>query len=215
MTTIWRMLMALMSVLLMATSAWAQEKPRLGFKDIYLGMPKEALRPIWEESCREGIKRGYSRWREDWKGWSPGSPPKIRSEQEQLALCLAEPELSLPQRYWKVGSISVITPTVVIKDEKVGGIRFTLLHSDFKAMEAALTQKYGAPLLRTVEVVKNKLGAEFNSEVLTWELKDGTMLMKERSHSLDISEVLIASYAFLDATEKERKSRAKKDAEGL
>jgi hypothetical protein len=64
-------------------------------------------------------------------------------------------------------------------------------------------------------VVKNKLGAAFNSEVLTWELKDGTILMKERSSSLDISEVIIASYAFLDEAEKERKSRAKKDAEGL
>ena len=208
----WGIFIASWAVLL-ATSAGAQEKPRLGFKDIYLGMAKEALRPIVERGCREDAAAWASALRKN----EPLLSEAVVAErqQEQIKRCLANPPPTLPQRYWHVGSILVIMPTVVIKDDKVGGIRLSLMRDDFRAMEAAFTEKYGPPLFRTIEVVKNKLGAEFNSEVLTWELKEGTILMKERSLSLDSSEVFIASYAFLDAAEKERKSRAKKDAQGL
>lgn len=198
--------------ILLATSAWAQEKPRLGFKDIYLGMPKEALRQVWEKSCREEIDNRYSKWETDYSS----SPARKRSKSEQFTLCFSQPSLTLwTGAYTKVGSISLLTVSVHVKDEKVGAIRLYLSQRDFEAMEAAIKEKYGPPLLRTVEVVKNKLGAAFNSEVLTWELKDGTILMKERSSSLDMSEVIIASYTFLDEAEKERKARAKKDAGGL
>lgn len=207
-----KMMLVAAGFVLLAASAWAQEKPRLGFKDIYLGTPKEALRSIWEEECRREIDKGSSLRATDYTS----RPFRNRSKEEQLTLCLAEPTLTLwTGQYTRVGSVSLLSVTVHVKDEKVGGIRLGLSGRDFTAMEAALTEKYGPPLLRTTEVVKNKLGAAFNSEVLTWELKDGTILMKERSGSLNISEVFITSDAFLNATEKERKSRAKKDAEGL
>ncbi len=241
----WSIFIASGAVLL-ATSAWAQEQPRLGFKDIYLGMAEEALRAICEEPYREDIEKGYPGWKSrsvpekkdisaleaeikqkdaEFQRQAPTLTDAEKKDREEdirrklralmrLTECYAEPIL-LKGKYEKAGGISLRSVTVHVKDEKVGGIRLGLSRNDFEAMEAALTERYGPPLLRTTEVVKNKLGAEFNSEVLTWEFKEGTILMKERSGYLDSSEVFIASYAFLHAAEKERKSRAKKDAGGL
>ncbi len=203
MTRTWRILVATLGIILLATSAWAQEKPRLGFKDIYLGMPKVAIQHILEEGCREQATAAQR------------TEPEVMARYVSWCLASSPLILQLPRRYELVGSISLLSAKVLVKDEKVGGIHLELRRHDYDGMQAALEEKYGRPTNRTVEVVKNKLGAEFNSEVLTWELKEGTVLMKERSSSLDISEVLITSYAFLDKAEKERKSRAKKDAEGL
>jgi hypothetical protein len=138
-----------------------------------------------------------------------------RSKEEQLTLCLAEPIVSLPRRYQRVGDIPVNQPAITFRDGKIEAIDLVFGYAYYEIMKDALIEKYGSPTNRTVDVVKNRLGATFNSEVLSWKRDDGGILMIERSGNLDLSTVMIYSQAYEKALEKEKRSRAKKGAEGL
>ena len=214
MTTTWRMVVVIVSVLLMATSAWPQEKPRLGFKDIYLGMPREDVKPIIEKGCKDSA--------ETQKKWLRDNTPQTEdiiqeTVRRNLTYCLkqGESELRLPPTYSYVGSIFLGDVRVDLREDKVEAIYFDFKKKNYEALRAAFIEKYGPPTSRTSRTWQNKLGASFVGEMIIWHLRDGVITMNELSDRLDIGSALIASEAYVDLLTREKKSRAKKDAEGL
>lgn len=204
-----RILLVAVGLVLLAASAWGQGKTPLGFKDIYLGMPKETFQPIWEEGCRElaVLPRRYV-------------PPftetrkKVEDEnekKERMASCLREHAPRLPSRYRSVGSIKLLEVRVFVSEDKVGLIGFWFWQRDYQELRVAFIEKYGPPIRRETTL---------NGESLTWILKDGEIALNEFRDSRsdredDIGTAAISSKAYNDLLERERKSHIKKDAEGL
>lgn len=200
-----------LAAVLMTTLGWGGEQSRLGFKDIYLGMPGDSLRPTLEASCQREISEEFSRWGKEYR--ASGSFRK-RSPAEQLALCLGEPSIQLRGDYEKVGSINVWT-SVFLTDNVVGAIQILFGRRDYDAMRAAFVEKYGPPADQGHRVFKNKLGAQFRGEFLTWNREDGYLRLSEISDSLNVSSAYLCTKAHEEAVEKEKRSRAKRNAGGL
>ncbi len=214
MTATWRMLTVMVSVLLMAVPAWGQETPRLGFKDISLGTPLEAIRSLHERYCIEessspALPGGYnSTWRNEC----------LEKLQE------AQPMLNLPRSYRQVGSLKLSDVKVKVLDGKAAAIilefwnRFSGVGSHYESLRAAFIERYGPPKIRDVKEFQNRLGSQFKSELLSWKQEDGGIILAEQSAGGDILGIGLATIynrAFEATLQQEERSKVKKDAEGL
>lgn len=207
----WGILIASGAVLL-TTSAWAQEQPRLGFKDIHLGMPKAELRAHQEEACRWTTK--YLTVEGEF------TKQRVPASDKHVAACLRKPRNELAgEQYQHVGSIEIKKAMVDLVEDRVGEIRLIFYRGQFGLMEAALTTKYGPPTSRRADVFQNGLGARFTRAVVTWVLPDGVLAMRERGPEVDWddieSEAVMRSLAYLESLVKANKEEIKRDAEGL
>ena len=194
-----RMMLVAGGLILLATTAWAQEPSRLGFKEIWVGMSKGAFRPIWQEGCRERAME----WPIDFE------------KNEILAECLKGPIVVLPSRYRRIGTISLYDALVDVRDDKVGSIILAFWQRDYEALRAAFVERYGPPTQRKIRTWKNKLGTSFNGESLSWERREGRIILDEFSGTIGKGSAQIASRDYLDGLAEEQRSRTKKDAGGL
>ncbi len=201
---------------LLATSAWTQEKPGLGFKDIYLGMPKETLRPLHERHCIEESPEAYSEnevLRRRDAGWRSKCLEGLQQSQ---------PVLGLPRSYRQVGSIELEDVKVKVLDGKAAAIilefwnRFAGSISQYENLQAAFIERYGPPKFRDVKKFQNRLGSQFESELLTWKQEDGAITLAEYSGGyIGLGHATIYNRAFEATLQQEERSKVKKDAEGL
>ena len=200
----------MLAFVILALAAGTGEQPSepLGYKNIKLGMTIAELAEAKQASCREAVLS------EEYLRFAHGGPvPHGRA----LAYCLG-PRITLdelPPSYLLVGRIKLLSAYTRIHEGKVGAVFLALSRGEFPALRAALTEKYGAPTDQSIEVLQNKLGAKFESEVLTWKRPDGWIRLRERTHRVDISGVDIISQPYADTLRKQDKSGAKGDAKSL
>lgn len=167
-----------------------QAPAQLGYKDIYLGMPREALREVWEEGCSEA---GH-----------PDSP-----------WCHEMWALPLPRRYRSLGSTLLDKVQLFLVDGKVGGFFLTFPHDDYQTLRVAFVEKYGPPKSRTLKTWKNRLGATFEGESLTREWADASIHAEEYGEQVTTGTISIASRIYLAHLEREGRKRAREAARDL
>lgn len=71
------------------------------------------------------------------------------------------------------------------EDGVVTSISLSGKHDDYQSIKTLLVERYGRPTTVRTETLQNGMGASFKSEVLTWSGKSVTLLLKERSGSID------------------------------
>lgn len=82
-------------------------------------------------------------------------------------------------------------------------------------VRAALLTKFGAPTTSETGTVQNAMGAEFDTETLTWTAGDLTLVAKKRAGKLTESSVQINSAATLAEFMRRREAEAQQDAAGI
>ncbi|MHB8742807.1 MAG: hypothetical protein ACYC9L_06730 [Sulfuricaulis sp.] len=86
-----------------------------------------------------------------------------------------------------------------------------ILPGDFDGVVAALQEKYGAPTSKTQGFVQNRMGAKFDNPSFVWNFPDGKLIATKfmpGAPMLDISQVEMASTAWLAEKEAKQKARA-------
>lgn len=81
---------------------------------------------------------------------------------------------------------------------------------DFRAVAAALAEKYGRPTREGSGVVKNRMGAAFDNRTVEWTRRDGKLRIEQRGSSIVESVVSMTTPKFqgTEATEISGKTKA-------
>lgn len=93
---------------------------------------------------------------------------------------------------------------------KLYRISATFYASSFTAMQEALTGKYGAPSVTTVEY-QNAFGAKFTGSVATWDNSVSTMTLRQYGGTVEYSALLIEHKALAAQAEAAKPKHSSKD----
>lgn len=91
------------------------------------------------------------------------------------------------------------------KDGKILTVVVSFSQGDFSRVHEALVAKYGQPAKSQKDVKRNRLGAEFLSQVSEWRQQGVYMKAEERTSKVDSSMVLISSDVATRESEQQRK----------
>lgn len=100
-------------------------------------------------------------------------------------------------------------------DGKIEGINVTFSKSGFTTVRDALIIKYGEPTEKKAEEWKNRAGASFQSQALTWARPDGEIRISELGGRIDESRLTIYSNKYKTRAAEDAKKRAQDGAKKL
>ena len=98
---------------------------------------------------------------------------------------------------------------------KLAEIRIDIQQEHFDQVINALSERYGPSTKTEVSVVQNRMGADFNCRVLTWNVGEDIIVAKERTEEVDASVIFFRNPALLALTEKFYSNANKESARDL
>lgn len=113
------------------------------------------------------------------------------------------------------GSNWITLYRVSLADGKVGSVSVDFGVRVFPDVTAALTAKFGPPTSEVNVPVQNKMGATFDSRVVTWTKSAGSIVATERSGTINDSTVTMVSNDYAVTMKRQSEERAKAAVKGL
>ena len=113
-----------------------------------------------------------------------------------------------------VGSVAGVTSAlqVSLRDGKVADAYMGRISpGEFDGVVAALQEKFGSPSATTQGIVQNRAGGKFDNPSYVWNFPEGKLLATKfmpGAPTMDISQVEMASTAWLAEKEAKQKARA-------
>lgn len=174
---------------------WAEG---LSIKGIALGMTKEELNathPGFGDKCAE-LRR------------EPGKvqcsySPQSRHEGGTI------PSLD------RIGGVAPTIWLAAMREGRLSSISVRLRTADFDRLFGALKEKLGPPATVQESETQNRMGAKFDNTEAAWRAAGAELTITKRAGKIDTSRLSLESEVERAAADKERKARARKDADDL
>ena len=98
------------------------------------------------------------------------------------------------------------------EDGVVTSISLRGKQGDYQSIKTLLLERYGRPTVVRTEALQNAMGATFKSEVLTWYGKKVSLILEERSDSIDTTRAFFSHNATATKRLLEREKSLKESA---
>jgi hypothetical protein len=143
----------------------------------------------------------------DFKGLKTGVPledDRFYCESKKTAVADVQCHVKLSYKETIAGIPALLVATYLI-DYKVAIISVSFRSSDFDTVKSAAIEKYG-PGTSTFEKLRNKMGAQFENETITWTDSTDVLSISQYAGTIDRGNYTIKSISSIEAL-KQRKSQ--------
>lgn len=145
------------------------------FKGLQLGVTEDELKAKFQDfSCRD--------------------PEDDRRRRMADRICIADPSSSCrpntwcendPEKPWSYGGIRAKYVTALFYEGKMHAISVSIQPDQFQGLVEALIVKYGQPSVSESEVLKTKIGANYENQKITWDSINSTLSASKFTTSID------------------------------
>lgn len=115
----------------------------------------------------------------------------------------------------RIGGVAPTLWLASMRDGRLSSISVSVRAADFDRLYDALKERFGPPMTVQESEVQNRMGAKFDNVEAAWRASGNVLLITKRTGRIETSRLEIEAAAEWDASKRERKARAKKDAEDL
>jgi len=185
-STPFRLLSVFFFVLLITGISYAEP---LEFKGFIMGMPKEEVEiKVRQKIIEYNKQQGYS------------APSKYELDIACIGGACRYKEI--------IKDKNVVVRLFWGGDPPKLDLIFMSFNSDsYQVLKDALTEKYGQPHEVKKELLQNRMGAVFESEIATWKLKEGKIRIKKYGDTIEEGTVDIYSSEFSKGVQQEKEKR--------
>jgi hypothetical protein len=106
-----------------------------------------------------------------------------------------------------------IDDVFVFQDDVFVGVTMSFASEDYERLRDVFQVKYGEPSRLETTRVATRPGARFDNETLNWDGRKASVSLERYGDSLEKGSASIFLNSYLEAREKERQERLKKDAD--
>ena len=103
----------------------------------------------------------------------------------------------------------------ILLDDKIMSIKIILKEAEFGGVVDALRAKFGASTVETTDIMQNRMGAKFDSLLISWINGDIRLKATQRFSSVDQSSVELVSDSATKEWFRRKKEKSAAAADGL